>query len=111
LEKLTNHVATLYGTDIGTELATNTRYHIPKPRYSYDKINQHEKAKVMRKEMATLIKDALENEVERIEKRINRAITSKTDAGSDPYLLVEKKNRMRMLQLEINTNQPMNPYI
>jgi hypothetical protein len=24
-EKLTNHIATLYGTDIGTELATNTK--------------------------------------------------------------------------------------
>ena len=45
-EKLTNHVATLYGTDIGTELATNVKFAIQKPQYSTDDIKKHEKAEV-----------------------------------------------------------------
>jgi hypothetical protein len=35
-EKQTNYVTTLYGTDIDTELATNTRISIPKPRYAQE---------------------------------------------------------------------------
>ena len=57
--------------------------------------------------MATLLRDALQNEVSRIEARIKLAVKADTDTGSDPYLLVEKQNKIKLLELEINDTQPI----
>ena len=106
-EKLTTHVATLYGTDIGTELTTNVKFVIPKPTYPEEEVERHDKAEVMRKDMATLLKSALENEANRIKDRIKANQKAKTDIGSDPYLLAEKTNKIRMLDLEIANDEPI----
>jgi hypothetical protein len=106
-EKLTNHVSTLYGTDIGTKLATNTRIHIPKPTYAQEDVERHAKSEAMRVDMATLLRDALQNEVGRIEARIKLAVKADTNTGSNPYLLVEKQNKIKLLELEISDTQPI----
>jgi NAD+--asparagine ADP-ribosyltransferase len=106
-EKPTNHVAILYGTDIGTELATNARIQIPKSTYSQQDIDRHDKVEIIRKDMATLLKDALVNEVSRLEDRIKMATRVNINVSSDPYLLVEKQNKIKLLQLEIDNDQPI----
>lgn len=69
-EKLTTHVSTLYGTDIGTELGTGHKFVIPKPEYSDEAIKAHEEAEAQRKQMAELLRDAIKDEIDRIKKRI-----------------------------------------
>ena len=108
-EMLTNHVVTLYGTNIGTELATNVKFSIPKPMYSANNIlvQQHEKAEIQCKEMAQLLKDALDIKVARIKPRIKLAETKNADPNSNPYLLAEKVNKVKVLQKEIDNDEPL----
>jgi hypothetical protein len=61
----------------------------------------------MRKEMATLLKSALENEADRIKDQIKANTKGKTDVGSDPCLLVDKTNKIRVLELEIGNDKPI----
>jgi hypothetical protein len=92
-------------SDIGTKVATDTQYTIPKSRHSDEDIHCHKKAEIMRKAMATILKHALENETDQIKYRIQQAISTKVDVGSDPILLVDKTNKMWMLQMKINVDE------
>jgi hypothetical protein len=106
-EKLTTHVATQYGTDIGTELATNVKFVIPKPSYPTDEVDCHAKAEIMLKELVNLLMSALENKADRIKDCIKANTKAKANVGSDPFLLVEKTNKMRVLDLEIANDEPI----
>jgi hypothetical protein len=106
-EKLTTHVSTLYGTDIGTELGTGQKFVIPKPEYSEEAICAHEEAEAERKEMAELLRDAIKDEIDRINLRIAKNESLGKDVGSDPVLLVEKKNDMRKAEIEMKRNEDL----
>jgi hypothetical protein len=106
-EKLTNYTSTLYGTDIGTELATCTRFHIPKPKHSDEDIASYEASEIMRKEMATLMKAAVDDEITRIEARISSNREQDIDVGEDPAILVGKVYKSRLLQININKDEPL----
>ena len=97
-------MSTLYGTDIGTELSTGTRFAIPKPAYSDEAIQAHEEAEEERKEMAKLLWDAYAEEIDRINLRIQNNLSLKVDVGSDPVLLVEKQSEMKKAEREMRRN-------
>jgi hypothetical protein len=61
----------------------------------------------MRKDMATLLKTALKSKANRIKDRIKANTKAKVDIGSDPFLLAEKTNKIRMLDLEIENDEPI----
>jgi hypothetical protein len=106
-EKLTNYASTLYGTGIGTELATCTRFHIPKPKHFDEDIAAHEASEIMRKEMATLMKAAVDNEITRIAARIRSNREQDVDVGEAPAMLVGKTYKSRLLQIDINKDEPL----
>lgn len=106
-EKLTNHVGTLYGTDIATELATGTKLHIVQPEHSALVQLKHQEEEDRRKARQTRLKDALQYEANKLKAKADALLEAGEDDSEVRYKFVQKTNEIEVLQYEIDDDLPI----
>jgi ketosteroid isomerase-like protein len=100
-EKLCNHVGTLYGQDISTELYTGTTVHIPKPQHATALEAAHRVAENKRKQRLARLKAALEVVANNLETKVN-------DGDNDAIVELAKKiNEIESLDDQIQKDLPI----
>jgi hypothetical protein len=105
--KLSNHIGTLYGTDIGTESATSTKTYIKKPIHSIVTIQRHEDEEWRRKACQSQLQDALEYKANKLKAKADAKLAVDEDDSEEHLKIVHKCNEMEILQYEMDDDLPI----
>jgi Reverse transcriptase (RNA-dependent DNA polymerase) len=100
-EKLSNHVGTLYGQDIATELTTGRRTLVPKPSHSLNVERRHVASEATRKARLERLRNALAKVAVGLEEK---AAGGDVEAGVD---LAVKLNEIEALEEQIAKDLPI----